>query len=53
VAPPGRENWIRWVEAVQSVSGEREAAVLDLLKGETDAQMGFVSVTAHAIAVCA
>ena len=44
--PDGRENWIRWVEAVQSVSGEGETAVLDLLKGETGAQMGFVSVTA-------
>ena len=33
--PDGRENWIRWVEAVQSVSGEGEAAVLDLLEGET------------------
>ena len=45
--PDGRENWIRWVEAVQSVSGEGEAAVLDLLEGETGAQMGFVSVTAR------
>jgi len=24
--PDGRENWIRWVEAVQNVSGEGEAA---------------------------
>jgi hypothetical protein len=46
--PDGRENWIRWVEAVQSVSGEGEAAaVLDLLEGETGARMGFVSVTAR------
>ena len=45
--PDGRENWIRWVEAVQSVSGEGEAVVLDLLEGETGAQMGFVSVTAR------
>ena len=45
--PDGRENWIRWVEAVQSVRGEGEAAVLDLLEGETGAQMGFVSVTAR------
>jgi cyclopropane fatty-acyl-phospholipid synthase-like methyltransferase len=45
--PDGRENWIRWVEAVQSVSGEGEAAVLDLLEGETGVQMGFVSVTAR------
>jgi hypothetical protein len=29
------------------VSGEGEAAVLDLLEGETGAQMGFVSVTAR------
>jgi hypothetical protein len=45
--PDGRENWIRWVEAVQSVSPEAEAGVRDLLKGETGAQMGFVSVTAR------
>jgi hypothetical protein len=45
--PDGRENWIRWVEAVQSVSGEGEAAVLDVLGAETGAQMGFVSVTAQ------
>jgi len=45
--PDGRENWIRWVEAVQTVSGEGEAAVLGLLEGETGAQMGFVSVTAR------
>ena len=45
--PDGRENWIRWVEAVQSVSGEGEATVLELLEGESGAQMGFVSVTAR------
>jgi len=45
--PDGRENWIRWVEAVESMSGIDEAAVLDLLEGETGAQMGFVSVTAR------
>jgi hypothetical protein len=37
---------VRWVEALQSVSGKGEAAALDLLQGETGAQMGFVSVTA-------
>ena len=31
----------------QSVSGEGEAVVLDLLEGETGAQMGFVSGTAR------
>ena len=45
--PDGLENWVRWVEAVQSVSGEGEAGVLDVLEGETGAQMGFVSVTAR------
>jgi SAM-dependent methyltransferase len=47
--PDGRENWIRWVEAVQSVSEEGEAEVLDLLEGDTGAQIGFVSVTAHTL----
>ena len=52
--PNGRENWTRWVEAVQSVSPEAEKGVLDLLEGETGAQMGFVSVTARTRqAVCA
>jgi SAM-dependent methyltransferase len=46
--PDGRENWIRWAEAV-SVKGGGEAAVLELLKGETGTQMGFVSVTARAL----
>jgi hypothetical protein len=45
--PDGRENWIRWLQAVQSVCGEAEAAVLDLLESETGAQMGFVSMTAR------
>lgn len=45
--PDGRENWIRWVEAVQSVSGEDETPVLDLLKGDIGPQIGFVSVTAR------
>lgn len=43
----GRENWIRWAQAVQSVKGESEAAVLELLEGEAGAQIGFVSVTAR------
>jgi SAM-dependent methyltransferase len=46
--PDGRENWIRWMEAVQCVRGEREASVLDLLQGEAGVRMGFVSVTARA-----
>ena len=45
--PDGRENWIRWVEAVLSVNGEGEAKVLDLLKSETGARLGFVSVAAR------
>jgi hypothetical protein len=43
----GRGNWIRWAEAVQSVSGHDEGAVLDLLKAEAGARIGFVSVTAR------
>ena len=43
--PDGRENWIRWVEAVQSAAKAKDR--VDLLKSETGAQMGFVSVTAR------
>src|SRR5439155_27091681 len=45
--PNGREYWIRWAEAIQTLSGKDERAVLDLLEGQAGAQMGFVSVTAR------
>jgi hypothetical protein len=45
--PDGRDNWMRWADAVQSAGGEDGAAVLDLLEGETGAGLGFVSVTAR------
>ncbi|HZT15692.1 MAG TPA: methyltransferase domain-containing protein [Gaiellaceae bacterium] len=45
--PDGRENWIRWVEALESAGSEHDAGVLELLRGEAGAQMGFVSVTAR------
>jgi SAM-dependent methyltransferase len=45
--PDGRENWIRWTEAIQTVSEKDERAVLDLLESQAGAQMGFVSVTAR------
>jgi hypothetical protein len=37
--PDGRENWIPWVEAVQSVSGKGEVAVLDLLESSKRKRM--------------
>ena len=45
--PDGRENWIRWVEALQSARPESESGVLDLLEGDSGAGLGFVSVTAR------
>jgi hypothetical protein len=45
--PDGRENWVRWAEAVQSIRPETEAAVLELLESGAGAQVGFVSVTAR------
>jgi hypothetical protein len=52
--PDGRENWIRWTKAVESVSGDSEAAVLGLLEGETRRTDGVcLGYRAHAIEVLA